>query len=71
MQELNKIKFFSSFFVIKFLENRLEVIKIWGSVLYFFLLILKILFNFNSSYVNKSPRLIKIFLKKRLELILE
>ena len=53
----------------KFLENRLETIKVREPVLYLFLLKLTILFNATLRYVNKYFGVAKIFLKKDLNLV--
>lgn len=65
---LNKLKSFWAFFFIKFLKKRLKILKIQSLVLYFFLLILRVLFNFTPSYINKNFRVAKILLKKSLKL---
>ena len=44
--------------------------KVIGPVLYFFLLKLRVLFNFVLGYVDKYSRVAKIFLKKNFEISL-
>ena len=70
MEEANKVGFFQSSFLIKFLKNKLEVFKIKDPVLHFFLLELRVTFNSIPSCINKSLGVTKIFLKKSLEISL-
>ena len=71
MKGLNKVKFFLSFFLIEFLNNRLELFKVKSPVIYIFLLIIKVLFNSTLSHIKKSFGIAKIFLKKSLKLSLK
>ena len=64
----NKIKFFWSSFLIKFLENGLKVLKVKGPVLHLFLLKLRVTFNSAPGRVDESSRVTKILLKKSLEI---
>lgn len=64
LEEFDNIRLFWGVFFIKYLENGLEIFKVKGSVLYFFLLKLRGLFDFTLSCTNKCSRVTKIFLKK-------
>ena len=55
------VGFFWSSFLIKFLENILEVFKVRNLVLQLFLLKLKVIFNFAQGCVNKNLGVTKIF----------
>ena len=61
-QKPDKIEFFSSFFFIKLLEDRLEMLKMRKLVLYLFELKLIVLFVCALSYFDKSTGVIEIFL---------
>ena len=67
-EEPNKVGFFRSSLFIEFLENELEVFKIRSSVLHFFLLKLRVTFDFAPSYVNESLGVTKMLLKKSLKI---
>ena len=68
MEEPNEIRLFQSSLFIKLLENELEVFKVKDPVLYYFLLKLKVSFNFTPGYVNKCSEVTKILSKKSLKI---
>lgn len=70
LKELNKLKFFQCSFFIKFLDNRLEMFKVIGSVLFFFILKRGVLLDSTPDCINKYFSIAKILLEKSLELIL-
>ena len=70
-KELNKVGFFQSFFLIEFLENRLEVFKMRGSVLHLLLLKPRATFDSAPGCVDKSLGVNEILSKKSLEIDLE
>ena len=63
-EESNKFAFFQSSLLIKFLENGLDIFKLRGLVLHFFLLKLRVTFDFALGHVNKNSGVTKILLKK-------
>ena len=67
-EESNKVGFFRSSFLIKFLKNRLEMFKVRGPVLYLILLKLRVTFDLNPGRIDKSLRVTKILFKKSLEI---
>ena len=67
-EELNKVGFFWSSLLIEFLENGLEVVKVRGSVLYFFLLKLRVMFESVSGRVDEDLGDNEILSKKSLEI---
>ena len=67
-EEPNKVGFFWSSLLIEFLENRLEVFKVRGQVMHFFLLKLRVTFDSAPGRVNKSSGVTKILSKKSLEI---
>lgn len=68
MEEPNKDEFFQSFFLIEFIESRLEVFKVKRRVLYFFLQKLRVMFESAPSCLDESSRIIEILLKKSFEI---
>ena len=68
MKKLNKIKYLQNIFFIEFLENILEGFKIKNLILHLFLLKQRVIFNFTLGHINKNSKVIKIFLKKNLEI---
>ena len=67
-EEANKVEFFRSSLLIKFLENKLDVFKVRGLVLHLFLLKLRVTFDSALGRVNKSLGVAKILLKKSLKI---
>ena len=67
-EEINKVRFFLSSFLIKFLENRLKMFKVRASILHLFLLKLRVMFDSALGYVDKSLRVAEIFSKKSLKI---
>lgn len=70
MEKLNNVRIFQGFFLIEFLKNRLEVLKIGDFVLNLFIVKVKIIFNSTLSCTNISSKVSKVVLKKNLELSL-
>ena len=67
-KEPDKVRFFQSSLFIKFLENRLEVFEVRSSVLQFFLLKLRVTFEFALGCINESLRITNILSKKSFEI---
>ena len=67
-EELNKVGFFRSSLLIEFLENGLEVFKVRGPILHFFLLKLRVTFDSAPGCVDESSGVTEILLKKSLEI---
>ena len=67
-EEPNKIRFFWRSLLIEFLENELEVFKVRGSVLHFFMLKLRVMFDSAPGRVDKSLGVTKILSKKSLKI---
>ena len=67
-EEPNKVRFFQSFFLIKFLKNGLKVFKERDLVLHLFLLKLRVTFDSALDCVDKNLEVTKIFKKKNLEI---
>ena len=59
-KKFDKSGFFLSSFFIKLLKDRQEILKVKSSVLYFFELKLRVLFDFSLSCVNKGSKITKI-----------
>ena len=64
MKELNKVGFFRSSLLIKFLESRLEVFKVRGLVFHLFLLKLRVTLDSALERIHKSSGVTKILSKK-------
>ena len=67
-EEPNKVGFFQSSLLTKFLDNGLEIFKVRGLVLHLFLLKLRVTFDSAPGYVDESSGVTEILLKKSLEI---
>ena len=67
-EERNKIGFFWSSLLIKFLENGLKVFKVRGPVLHLFFLKLRVTFDFALGLVDESSGVTEILSKKSFEI---
>lgn len=54
---------------IKFDQDGLEVLQVKNAVLYFFLLLLQVFFNFSPDIINKCSRFFEILLEKNLKFV--
>ena len=66
MEEPNRVKFFRSSLLIKFLEDRLELFKVRSQVLYLFLLKQRVMFDSTPGRVDESLGVTEILFKKSL-----
>lgn len=71
LKNSNKSGFFSGSANIKLHKDWLQIFKQENSVLYYFLLVLKVLFNLISNNIYKKFKIFKVFLKKDFKLTLE
>lgn len=68
-KKLNKVRFFSNFFFLEFLENLLKMFKIKNLVFYFFLPKLRVTFDSIPDCIDKSLESLRFFKKKTLKLV--